>query len=472
MTLSTLGIDAYQLTTLLAHADLGRLDQRVTMSFFFRRMPKNRSYVVFCALRRILETAREMRFGDEELAALDAHPMIGPALAARPAVREALRAVDGFDGNIDAIPEGTPAFAGPALRSDGKTPVQIGGAPLGLYTPLMQIETSMLLAKLIETPFLGLINHMSMIASKASRVVRAARGKPVLEFGQRRTHPAAAVDAAYAAYVGGCRATSNLAAYARFGIPAVGTMDHFAVQASEQEGRSREETERDFFRGFAETFGKTPTTMLVDTYDTDRGIRAAVEATGGALGGVRIDSNVTPESIARARALLRELGCPDAKIYVSDGLDEHKVSALADVADGFGVGENITCSPDAATGVGCVGKLVINGYGRVTMKVAKGTGKATLPGKLQVYRSPDHDLVVLEKEAAPSGATPLLVPTWRGREATRDVPSPEEVRDHVAREVDALPAELLALETTAPRKLIASDALVREVERLYAEASS
>lgn len=476
MTIATLGIDAYQITTLLTHDAEGRLGQDVSMAFFFRRMPRNRMFVLFAGLRRILEHARAMKLSASEIDALLEHPSIGPVLARRPAVLEALRSLDGFRGEIDAMPEGTPAFAGPASRTDGSALI-VAGRPLVLYTPMLQVRTDMVRAKLIETPWLGFVNHMSMVASKAARVVLAARGKSVMEFGQRRTHPDAALDATYAAWVAGVAATSNLAAWAKWRIPATGTMDHFAVQASERPGVSRAETERGFFEAYARTFQGTPVTMLVDTYDTERGIAnavAAARAAGVPLFGIRIDSDVTPSSIGRARAQLAALGSPETRIYVSDGLDEARVAELADVADGFGVGENVVCSPDAAVGVGAVAKLVENGYGATTMKVAKGSGKATLPGVLQVHRFADHDLVALASEPAPgSGARPLLAPVWRGAAPVAGLPSPNEGRARAQEEIAALPVELRNVDpaaTPVARKLVASDPLVREIERLVAEA--
>jgi nicotinate phosphoribosyltransferase len=475
MTLPTLGIDAYQLTTLLTHADAGRLDQRVSMAFFFRRMPKNRSFVLFSGLRRIVEHAAQIAVDSEELEALFEHAAIGPALEKRPDVVERLHALRGFSGKIDAMPEGSVAFAGPASRTDG-TPLVLGGSQLSIYTPLLQVETDMVRAKLLETPWLGFVNHMSMVASKAARVVLAARGKSVMEFGQRRTHPAAALDAAWAAWVAGIQATSNVAAYAKWRITTTGTMDHFAVQAAEQAGLSRAESERQFFADYAATYPGLPTTMLVDTYDTERGIRHAVEATkgaGGKLGAIRIDSNVTPESIARARKLLVELGSPETKIYVSDGLDEHRVAGLVEHADGFGVGENIVCSPDSATGVGAVAKLIVNGYGAVTMKVAKGTGKATLPGELQVWRFTDHDLVSLAKEPSPGAASrAMLAPVWRGEAPVRETSAIDDLtdaRERAKEEIAALPDDLRRIDGSGTRKLVASDALVAEIERLVAE---
>jgi nicotinic acid phosphoribosyltransferase len=180
---------------------------------------------------------------------------------------------------------------------------------------------------------------------------------------------------------------------------------------------------------------------------------------------------VSRETLKRAREILDEMGATHAKILVSDGLDETRVSELCDVADGFGVGENITCSPDAATGIGAVAKLIVNGYGKVTMKLAKGSGKATLPGRLQTYRMGDHDLIALESEAAPSGATPLLQPVWRGRARVGTWPSLPEIRGHVRAQIEALSPELRALPVAAPpRTLVASDKLVAEIESLTKEA--
>jgi nicotinate phosphoribosyltransferase len=434
------------------------------MAFFFRRLPPHRNYVVACGLRSALELAARLRFDDAELTALDRHPLIGPALAARPQLRRALEVLDGLVADVDAVPEGTPAFAGPGLRSDGR-PLEVEGRQVSLYTPLVQVRTDLVTAKLIETPFLSRLNHQSMVASKAARVVTAAKDKPVLEFGSRRTHPAAAVDAAYAAYVAGCAATSNLLAGQRFGVPSLGTMDHFAVQAAERPGVPLATTEREAFAGFARAF-PSAATLLVDTYDTDAGIRHAVEATSGQLAAVRLDSSVTPESVRRARELLDALGARKTKIFVSDALDETRVAALEPVCDGFGVGENIVCSPDAATGIGAVAKLVINGSGKKTMKLAGTSGKATLPGWLQVYRFADHDLIALAEEAPPSGGRPLLEPVWRGRGPATERPTPIETRAACRRAIDALPSGLRGLEPArSPWPLVASDALADEIAR-------
>ena len=372
------------------------------------------------------------------------------------------------------MPEGSLAFAGKGSRTDG-APLVVHGAPLSIYTPLLQVRTDLLRAKLLETPWLGFINHMSMVASKAARVVLAAGEKSVMEFGQRRTHPAAALDASWAAWLAGVQSTSNIAAYARWGITSTGTMDHFAIQAAERPEMTRAQSERHFFEAYQKTFEGFPTTMLIDTYDTERGIRHAVEAAGKHLGAIRIDSNVSRESVIRARQLIDELGAPQAKIYVSDGLDENRVEELRDLVDGFGIGENIVCSPDSAVGVGAVAKLVVNGYGSITMKVAHGTGKATLPGALQVWRFHDHDLVALASEPAPGGgARSLLEPFWRGDAPVAKTDAKTDLgaaRSRAHEEMAGLEPDLRAVaKGEAKRKLVASDALVSEIERLVGEA--
>ncbi len=460
----SLAIDAYHVTTLCALADEGRLDHRVDMAFFFRKLPEHRNFVLFCGLRQIVEHARAMALGPDDLAVLDRDPVIGPALRARPALRERLENLRGFEGEIFGLPEGQVAFAGPAYRTGGERLVVLG-RPVTLYEPLLQVHTDMVRAKLIETPWLSRINHLSMVASKAARVVLAARGRPVIEFGQRRTHPEAAADASYAAWIAGCDATSNLLAAKRYGIPATGTMDHFFVQCAERDDAPPATTEREAFAAFHRAF-PDHAVLLVDTYDTERGIRSAVRATGGKLAGIRIDSAVAPETIRRARALLDELGAPKARIVVSDRLDEYRVGPLAEAgADAEGVGERIVCSPDAAAGIGAVAKIVRNGYGRPTMKLAP--GKLSIPGRVQVVRYADHDLLATWDEATPAGGTPLLEPLWRGDAPVGAATEPAEAaRRRARRALDALPPHLAGVETDhgRPWPLVVSDALAARID--------
>jgi len=435
-------IDLYQLTSLVSHFDAGRAHLPVTMSFFSRRLPQSldgdpvRGFLVFAGLRRCLEWLEAARFDGARLATLEAHPMLGPALRARPGLRALLEDWR-FRGRIEAPPEGTPLWAGRAKGPDGL--IDVDGVRPSAQCPYLMVRTDLLTAKLIETPLLSIINHMTMVASKAARVVAAAGARAVLEFGSRRTHPEAAVDAAYAAYVAGCAGTSNVEAHHRYGVPVLGTMDHFAIQSWEAPGVPRHETERAFFEAFHGSFPDN-SIMLVDTYDSygpETGIPAAVAATGGALSGIRLDSRITADNIRKARRMLDALGAPQATIVVSGGMDEHSIAALGDApVDAFGVGERIVTSPDAPVGVGAVGKLC-EVDGRPSMKLSRGSGKATLPGRVQVFREDGVDTVARADEAL--AGEPLLRTVWTAAGPMK-LPSAAEVRDHCRASVAALPA--------------------------------
>jgi len=385
--------------------------------------------------------------------------MLGQALHRRPKLLEALRRWR-FRGRIDAPAEGTPIWAGPAVTQSG-VPLEVDGVRPAAQTPYLQVQTDLLSAKLIETPLLSIINHQTMVASKASRVVQAAGARAVLEFGTRRTHPHAAVDAAYAAYIAGVAGTSNLEAHHRFGVPVLGTMDHFAIQAWERQGAPRHETELAYFRAFYEAFPFS-SVLLVDTYDTfgvQTGIRNAVKATQGAVAGIRLDSNVTQENIWRARHLLDELGALSAQIVVSGGMDEYTIQALGDApVDAFGIGERIVTSPDAPVGVGAVGKLCeING--EATMKLSRGSGKATLPGRVQVYRRRGYDLVSRHGEI--HEGDPLLELWWLGDEVLA-LPEIEETRAYVRDALAILPPEMLSARNVNVPVSSCLEALIRE----------
>ena len=435
-------IDLYQLTSLVPHWDAGLGATPVTMSFFSRRLPRTlsgdpaRGFLLWVGLRQCLEWLGDARFDDARIASLMAHPMLGPAFKARPDLLDALVNWR-FRGHIDAPAEGTPLWAGPAIREDG-SPVDVHGVRPSAQTPYLVVQTDLLSAKLIETPLLSIINHMTMVASKAARVVAAAGERAVLEFGTRRTHPEAAVDAAYAAYIAGCAGTSNVEAHHRYGVPVLGTMDHFAIQAWERDDAPRWVTERAFFTAFHRAY-PTTSTLLVDTYDAygaETGIRNAVAATKGALTGIRLDSRISVENVHRARAILDELGATTVRIIVSGGMDEHSIAALDGApVDAFGVGERIVTSPDAPVGVGAVGKLCMID-GRPTMKPAKGSAKATLPGRIQVFRQGGHDLVACADERR--AGRPLLAPVWAG-DAALPQPTIAETRAYALASIKALP---------------------------------
>jgi nicotinate phosphoribosyltransferase len=304
----------------------------------------------------------------------------------------------------------------------------------------LQIKTDLLTAKLIETPLLSIINHMTMVSSKAAQICIQAQNRPVFEFGSRRTHIEAAVDAAYAAYLAGCAGTSNLEAHHRYGVPVVGTMDHFAIQAWEVPEKSKADTEYAFFKAFYNAY-PNHASLLVDTYDTfgtETGIRNAVKSTQGQLSGIRIDSQITADNMHKARQLLDELGAPEAKIIVSGGMDEHSIARLhSSPVDAFGVGERLVTSADAPVGVGAVGKLSRLGD-RFTMKQAKGSAKATLPGPLQVYRSQDGDRVsLLHSSQALPGEIALIHQVWHEETGPVQLPTLEQSRQDVATQLQS-----------------------------------
>ena len=463
-------IDLYQLTSLVPHHAHGRSDDRVVMTFFSRRLPRNahtkapaRGYLLWAGLGRCLDHLEHARFSEAQISTMLAHPVLGRALSNHPDLVERLSNWK-FAGSVWAPPEGSVLLAGPAVRSDGSA-LEVEGVRPAAYCPYLVVETDLLSAKLIETPLLSTINHMTMVASKASRVVRAARdagpNRSVLEFGTRRTHPAAAVDAALAAYIAGGSATSNVEAHIRHGVPMSGTMDHFAIQAWERDGVPRSETERAYFDAFHQEYPEGDV-LLVDTYDTfgeHTGIRSAVAATGVGPAGIRLDSNIDHSNIWRARRLLDALGAKHTRIYVSGGMDEHAIAELGDApVDGYGIGERIVTSPDAPVGVGAVGKLCVID-GRPTMKLSRGSGKATLPGRVQCWRSASGDVVGLHDEDLPG--VPLLQPVWDGGR----LPGPglAEVRDHAIASVEALSAA-----ERAPRQVnvTVSDRLAALIEEL------
>lgn len=437
--------DLYQLTSLVTHHAAGHSADRVVMTFLSRALPKRpcdgqpaRGFLLFCGLQKILDHLAEARVDGETIEALLNHEGIGPALSAYPDLIQLLRDWK-FSGRITAPLEGTPLFAGKAVRRDG-APLEIEGCTPAAYCPYLVVETDLLSAKLIETPILSILNHMTMVATKAAHVVLAAGERPVIEFGTRRTHPDAAVDASLAAWIGGCASTSNVEAHVKYGVPMTGTMDHFAIQAWEEPDQPRHATEEAFFRAFHAMYPGHDI-ALIDTYDTfgrETGIRAAVRATDGeGPYGIRIDSNVTPENVWKARQLLDGLGAIDTKIFVSGGIDEVAMATLNESpVDGYGVGENLVVSSDAPVGVGAVGKLsMIRGV--PTTKLSRGSAKAHLPGILQVWRTEHGDLVGLADEH--HDGEPLLHEVWSPVTGRTPAPPWALVRERARRMIDALP---------------------------------
>ncbi|SCX61150.1 nicotinate phosphoribosyltransferase [Klenkia marina] len=411
--------DRYELTMLAAALADGTADRDCTFEVFARRLPHGRRYGVLAGTGRLLETLADFRFGDAELAALREQGLTDPALLDR-------LAGFAFTGDVDGYAEGDVYFPG--------SPVLSVRAPFGQ-------------AVLLETLVLSVLNHDSAIASAAARMVGAAGGRPCIEMGSRRTHEEAAVAAARAAWLVGFGSTSNLAAGARYGVPTAGTSAHAFTLLHDDEAAA--------FRAQVQTLG-TGTTLLVDTYDTMRGIRTAIEVAGPELGAVRLDSGDLGDLAVQARALLDSLGAHRTRVTVTSDLDEYAIAALAAApVDGYGVGTSLVTGSGSPT-AGMVYKLVE----RDGVPVAKtAEGKRSVGGRKNAVRRHDAagtataEVVSPHPVQARDGDRDLLVPLVRGGRLVDDLDPAARLRaarDHHERARTALPAEAWSLSRGEP----------------------
>src|SRR6516165_9931681 len=287
--------------------------RRSVFEVFARHLPHGRRYGVVAGTGRLLDALPQFRFGPDELAFLRSAKVAGEATL------EYLASF-AFTGDIWGYGEGDCYFPG---------------------SPILVVEAPFAEAVVLETLVLSVLNHDSAIAAAASRMVTAAGGRPLIEMGSRRTHELAAVASARAAWIAGFATTSNLRAGHDYGIPTAGTSAHAFTLVHD--------SERHAFSTQLATLGKG-TTLLVDTFDVDRAVRAAVELAGPDLGAVRIDSGDLAMTARRTRALLDELGAAHTRIVVTGDLDEHSIAALAAApVDGYGVGTALVTGSGAAT---------------------------------------------------------------------------------------------------------------------------
>jgi nicotinate phosphoribosyltransferase len=344
--------DRYELTMLDAALASGAADRAATFEVFTRRLPEGRQFGVFAGLGRLLDAIDDFRFDGEVLDWLAAEKVVSDRTLTWLAQHR-------FSGDIDAYPEGELYTAG--------SPVLIVRGCFG--------ETV-----LLETLVLSILNFDSAVAAAAAVLVAAAAGRPIIEMGTRRTDPHAALGAARAAYLAGFASTSNLEAGRRWGIPTAGTAAHAFTLAHA--------SERQAFAAQVAAMG-VGTTLLVDTYDPDEGIRNAVAVAGAHLGAVRIDSGDLVSEAWRARDLLDRLGATDTRIVVTGDLENHLLVALADApVDAYGVGTNVVTGLGSPT-AGLVYKLVevADQPGGELRAVAKRSpGKSTIGGRKWAWR--------------------------------------------------------------------------------------
>lgn len=392
-----------------------------TFDLFVRKLSPRRSYLVFAGLERALSYLAHLRFHPRAIRYLRSLGLFSQEFLS---YLQRLR----FRGDVEAMPEGTVFFPN---------------------EPVLRVRANIIEAQLVETFLLNAVTLPTLIASKAARVVEAARGRPVVEFGLRRAHGAdAGLEGARAACIGGCAGTSNVLAGQEYGLPIFGTMAHAFVQAFA--------TETDAYRAFVRTFPRG-TTLLIDTYDTlggaERAARVAQELrrVGGRLGGVRLDSGDLLADSRRVRRILDRASCGDVKIFASGNLTDESVAAL--VRNGapinaFGVGTDLSVSADAPTldTVYKLSEITRDGRPEPTMKLS--LHKQTYPGRKQVRRIVRNgvmvaDILALEDEPAPG--RPLLQPVMRGGRPVAAPPALADVRRHAARERARLPVGLRRL---------------------------
>jgi nicotinate phosphoribosyltransferase len=410
--------DRYELTMVAAALADGTADRDCVFEVFARRLPHGRRYGVLAGTGRLLEALPYFRFGDDEIAALREQGLTDQRLLDWLADFR-------FSGDIDGYAEGDLYFPG---------------------SPVLTVRAPFAEGVLLETLALSVLNHDSAIASAAARMVAAACERPCIEMGSRRTHEEAAVAAARAAHLVGFASTSNLEAGRRYGVPTTGTSAHAFTLLHDDE--------RAAFRAQIATLG-SGTTLLVDTYDVDQGIRNAVEIAGPELGGIRLDSGDLPTLAAHARDLLDSLGATKTRIVVTSDLDEYAIAGLmAAPVDRYGVGTSLVTGSGAPT-VGMVYKLVERD-GRPVAK--KSEGKRSVGGRKRAVRRHDDGIAVAEVvSSAPiaerEGDRDLVVPLVRNGTPCHELTPVEalaEARAHYERVRLALPAEAWALSRGEP----------------------
>ncbi|GGG45353.1 nicotinate phosphoribosyltransferase [Caldovatus sediminis] len=412
--------DLYELRMARAYLALGMERETAVFSLFARRLPRGRNFLLACGIEDLLDTLAALRFAPEDLDHLR-------ALGEFP--EEFLRWLAGFrfSGAIHAVPEGTPVFA---------------------EEPILEVVAPMAEAQLVETLAMNQVGLQTLLASKAARVVAAAAGRPVVDFGSRRAQGLdAAVAGARAFHLAGVAATSNVLAGARHGIPVAGTMAHSFVQAFDSEAEA--------FRAYARLYPET--ILLVDTYDTAEGVRRVV-ALARELGdafrvrGVRLDSGDLLALSREARAILDAAGLRQVQVFASGGLDEERIAALLAAGapiDAFGVGTDMSVSADAPALDLAYKLTAYAGVGRTKLSA----GKRILPGRKQVFRrfrdgEAEEDVIARAEEALPG--EPLLRPLMRDGRRLHPRPALAQARAETAARVAALPARLRALGPADP----------------------
>jgi nicotinate phosphoribosyltransferase len=431
---SPLLTDLYQLTMLQAYRASG-MSELASFELFVRALPAERNFLLAGGLEQAVEYLLSLRFLDDELEWLGSTGRFDAGFL------ESLRDFR-FTGDVDGVPEGTLVFAN---------------------EPLLRVTAPLREAQLVETRLLNLLHFQTLVASKAARCVLAAGGRPLVDFGLRRAHGAeAGLLSARASYLAGFAGTATLEAARDFGIPVYGTMAHSFVQAHDDEAAA--------FVDFARSQPDNAT-LLIDTYDTALAARkvVALAREGLPVQGVRIDSGDLAALASEVRRILDDGGLPKVRIFASGNLDEYRIKALIDGGapiDAFGVGTRMNVSADAPF-LDCAYKMV-EYAGRPRRK--RSEGKATWPGRKQVYRRLDDgemigDTITVASDAAPG--VPLLEPVLRAGRRVGPIPALDSLRARARQQLALLPAALRSLQPAQPYPVsiaAAMQALAAEVD--------
>ena len=439
----TLLCDFYELTMANGYFELGKADEISYFDVFFRKVPDGGGFAIAAGLEQVIEYVKDLKFTEEDIAFLKSKNMFSEAFL------EYLRTFR-FTGDIYAVPEGTPIFPG---------------------EPIMTICAPSVEAQFIETYVLLALNHQSLIATKANRIVRAAQGRPVMEFGARRAQGASgAILGSRAAYIGGCSATACAISEKEFGIPATGTMAHSWVQMFD--------TEYEAFESYCKMYPNNAT-LLVDTYDVLKsGIPNAIKAFDNVLKplgikncGIRLDSGDITYLSKKARKMLDEAGYTECKIVVSNSLDEILIRDLilqGARIDLFGVGERLITAKSNPVFGGVYKLVAVEKDGEIVpkIKISENPEKITNPHFKKVYRIFDNEtgtaiadqLCVFDEtidESEPLDlfdpvqiwksktvtnftAKELLVPIFKNGECVYESPDIHKIRDYCKAQIMTL----------------------------------
>ena len=443
--------DFYEITMAGGYYETGRADEIAYFDLFFRRVPDNGGFAIMAGLEQVIEYLSDIHFTEEDIEYLRGKGIFSEGF---------LSYLENFEFRCDvwAIPEGTPIFPG---------------------EPIMTVRGPLLQAQFIETMMLLLINHQSLIATKANRIVRASQGRPVMEFGTRRAQgETAAILGARAAYIGGCVGTACTVAGRDLGIAALGTMAHSWVQVFPSEYEA--------FKAYAELYPGN-CTLLVDTYSVLRsGVPNAIKVfkeIKPSRMGIRIDSGDVAYLTKKSREMLDNAGLTECKIVVSNSLDEWLIRDILSQGafmDSLGVGERLimVASDPFFGGVYKMSGVEVNGVIEPKMKISENVEKLTNPGFKKVYRLYDKDsgrmiadVITLASEEVPAGDDYMIFDpsfTWKRKKLKNfiakelqeqifekgrlvyDCPDLDTVREYCLEHIETLWEETLRFENPQP----------------------